>query len=932
MLARIVLAALALLSFAGVAHAGDKVLYQPVPAWVLATPAPDPAKTSSESIFQTYDRQHRVQPGGQVEIYSVMALRMTTPQVLTQFGTIQLPWAPDKGDLIVHTVEIVRDGKTIDLLAAGQRFTVIQREQRLEMAWFDGLLTATLPVEGLRVGDVLRVVFTNTVKDTVLGGHFQLAAPLFTANMIEMEFGRTRVIWPVGMKLQSRSYLPGVPVETRQSGGYNELTITFPIAKPADMPGDAPMRFQLLPIFEATSFEGWGDIVTVMAPLYSPANTIAPGSPLAGEVKKIADATTDPRRRTALALQLVQDKVRYLFRGMDDGNYVPQTPAQTWELRYGDCKAKTMLLLAILHSLGIEADAALVSATTRDLTIRRLPSAGAFDHVIVRAKVGGEVLWLDGTASGARLEDLNDVPPFRYALPLRAGVTDLVEMPLRGNARPETDVTIEIDYRAGIRFPAPVRIAAKLRGASAERMRMMTTQGGDEMKSAMIDASLSGYPGDVSIIDRKADYDETTGVLTITASGILTSGWKADGDHTKLVADSWIANFTFSPDRARTAWREIPVVTESDNRRTRLVIQLPDGGRGFALEGNQVLPPVMAGISLSRSATLNGGTLTVEDHIVSGIAEIAPADLPAARQQVALAKTRALKLVAPADMPSTPAQIATARKNKLFDPLLAMLETAIKRTPDQADVYLSRAAFLVGIYDIPGALRDYDMAIKLAPNHDIYLFRAGLRYGQRDEKGAEADYRAALDLDPGSLGASAGLATLLARQGKLDEALALLDAGIEAGGEARLGFVMQRATLLGEAGRVDEGLALLDAEIAKRPGSPTLLNSRCWYKGTTNVALESALKDCTKSIELADDPSAALDSRALIYFRLGRNEEALADLDAALKASPDQSASLFLRGVIYSKMGDKRAEADLAAARFMAPRIDEEYARYGLKP
>lgn len=932
MLVRIVLTALALLSFAGVAHAGDKVLYQPAPGWVLAVPPPDPAKASSDAIFQTFDRQQRVQPGGKVEIYSALALRMTTPQVLTQFGTIQLPWAPAKGDLIVHAVEIVRDGKPIDLLAAGQRFTVIQREQRLEMAWFDGLLTATLAVEGLRVGDVLRVVFTTTVSDPVLGGHFQLAAPLFTTNMIQMNYGRNRVIWPLDMKLQSRSYLSNAPVEVTQRDGYNELSMVLPLAKPADMPGDAPMRFQVLPMFEATSFQGWGEVVTVMAPLYATADTIAPGSPLAAEVKKIAGATTDPRLRAALALQLVQDKVRYLFRGMDDGNYVPQTPAQTWELRYGDCKAKTLLLLAILHQLGIEADAALVSMSTRDLAVRRLPMPGAFDHVIVRARIGEEVLWLDGTAGGARLEDLNDVPPFRYALPLRAGVTDLVEMPLRGNARPDADVTIEVDYRAGIRFPAPVRIVARLRGTAADMVRTMMTQAGEEMRDTMIDAALAIYAGDVTIVDRKAEFDESTGVLTINATGLMTSGWKADGERTKLTVDSWIANLSFSPDRARAAWRDIPVVTDSDNRRTRMVIQLPDSGRGFTLDGNQTLPPAMAGIALSRTVTLSGGTLTIEDRVVSGIAEIAPADLPAARQQVALAKTRALKLVAPADMPSPAAQIEAARKAKAFDPILAVFDAAIKAKPDQADSYVLRGAFLLTIHDRRAALRDFDMAIKLAPSPDLHVARAAIRQEVGDDKGAEEDFRGALDLDPGSVRATSGLATLLARQGKLDEALAMLDAGIEAGGDARLSFVMQRASLLGEAGRVDEGLALLDAEVARRPGSPMLLNSRCWYKGTNNIELESALKDCTKSIELADNPSAALDSRALIYFRLGRNDEALADLDAALKVSPDQAASLFLRGVIYSKMGDKRAADDLAAARFMSPRIDEEYARYGLKP
>lgn len=46
---------------------------------------------------------------------------------------------------------------------------------------------------------------------------------------------------------------------------------------------------------------------------------------------------------------------------MAGGNYVPQMPAFTWEKRYGDCKAKALLLLAMLRALDIEAEPVLAS-------------------------------------------------------------------------------------------------------------------------------------------------------------------------------------------------------------------------------------------------------------------------------------------------------------------------------------------------------------------------------------------------------------------------------------------------------------------------------------------------------------------------------------------------------------------------------------------
>ena len=104
-------------------------------------------------------------------------------------------------------------------------------------------------------------------------------------------------------------------------------------------------------------------------------------------------------------------------------------------------------------------------------------------------------------------------------------------------------------------------------------------------------------------------------------------------------------------------------------------------------------------------------------------------------------------------------------------------------------------------------------------------------------------------------------------------------------------------------------------------------------RGTTNVVLDGALKDCTKAIELADSPAEALDSRAMVYYRLGRFDDALADLAAALESSPDQEGSLFMKGVVLHRTGRKAdGDALLSHARLIDPLIDRTYADYGIKP
>ncbi len=933
MIGRFLLLLAALLSLGGIARAGDKPLYAPAPAWVTPAPAIDATKLSDQDpIILRFDQQQRVEKD-QVVAYSDNALRVATSQLAMQLGTLQLPWMPEQGDLTIHAVEILRGGQKIDVLGKGARFTVLQREQKLEQGFISGMLTATLTIEDLRVGDVLRIVASITSRDPALGGQVQSVAPLPAAPM-PVGFGRLRLLWPKGSPILWRAHLKGLAVTTSEKDGWEETLVALPAPKPADLPGDAPARFQPLPLLELSSFADWRALSKTMAVHYRTTGTIPAGSPIAAEVARIRAASPDPRTRAALALQLVQDRIRYLFRGMENGNYVPQSPERTWSLGYGDCKAKTLLLLAILRDLGIEADASLVSLTMSDQVAQRLPAPAAFDHVIVRAVIDGRALWLDGTSRGSRLADLDDVPPFRHALPLRDDGSELVEMPVRLAARPTTESDIEIDQSAGIHFPAPFRMTMRTRGGDVDMVAMVTGAAGKEQADQMLDTMVNGQIRDWGslVYSRTAKVDEKTGILTVTAEGVVWPNWVFEDGVWKLMVDQTVEGITFTPDRARPAWREMPVSSGgASDQSIRTALRLPGKGSGFTLSGNQTVPDSLGAVVLSRTAGIDAGSLIVEDRISTGLREVAPADIAAERRAVTQARARLLKAQAPADTPPTWRAVELARRTKAFDPILAGFERYIAQKPDEADRYDMRASFLTSIYDWPGALRDYDKAITLEPTPSRHLTRSWVRYVMKDDKGSLADIREALELEPGNGAATRALAERLARDGKLDDGLTLLAEQIDQGGDERNDYVAAQASLLGEAGRGEEGIAALDAVIAKAPGNSGLLNSRCWLKGTTNLALESALKDCTKSIELADHSSAALDSRGLVYFRMGRYDEALADFDAALAQSPDMTASLYMRGITLSRQG-KNGSVELAAARMMSPRIDEDYARYGIKP
>ena len=143
---------------------------------------------------------------------------------------------------------------------------------------------------------------------------------------------------------------------------------------------------------------------------------------------------------------------------------------------------------------------------------------------------------------------------------------------------------------------------------------------------------------------------------------------------------------------------------------------------------------------------------------------------------------------------------------------------------------------------------------------------------------------------------------------------------------------MIKAELLARAADTQQALSAINEAIEIKAANAALLNTRCWIKGTLSVQLDTALEDCTKAVELTENNTAELDSRAMVYFRLNRLDNALSDLNAALDRNPMSAGSLYLRAVVERKLGKTRdAEQDAANARRIAPRIDEDYARWNIK-
>ncbi len=510
------------------AEPGGKLVYAPPAKWVVAPPQPTTGASSPDAPFRFVysDQQVHIGPAGE-EVYTAYRMKILKPDALP-IGNVAIGWNPSSGSATIHHLRIIRDGQTIDVLKQ-QRFKIIQREGGLEQSMLDGLLTATLQAPGLRVGDEMEFAATVVQRDPTLGDHAFGLAELPKPGMP----GAFRYLlsWSDSKPLvwrATRDLPQSVPVK---KGG--ETSIAYELRDPGGviLNDSAPQRYNVRRLIEFSDFRNWSEVSQRFAPLFDEAATLGAASPLHKEIARIESATKDPAERAQAALQLVQEQIRYVYVGLDGGNYRPSSADITWQRRFGDCKAKTALLLALLRALKIEAEPVLVNAVSNDGLNMRLPSPGVFNHVLIRANIGGSAYLLDGTRMGDRYLDMLPPPQVRWLLPVRSAGADLEEIPLLPPKRPQLIEIVDIDARGGFTKPALVKAQRVLRDDEAflmrSRLTALTTEDADRAVRGFWRQAFGWVDAD-TVAWR---YDERRKTLTLSLNGEGKPDW--DGNESE---------------------------------------------------------------------------------------------------------------------------------------------------------------------------------------------------------------------------------------------------------------------------------------------------------------------------------------------------------------------------------------------------------------
>ncbi len=185
------------------------------------------------------------------------------------------------------------------------------------------------------------------------------------------------------------------------------------------------------------------------------------------DVQRLTEGIDDPRERARLVYEYLQQTTRYVSVQLGIGGWQPFPASYVHERRYGDCKALTNYLAALLKAVDVTAYPALIGHDRPDLT-PDFPR-NAFNHVVLYVPLSDGDLWLEATSQTAPFGTLGAGSEDRWTLVTEPGSGRLVRTPIREATDNAQLRQAEVQLSSG--GQAAVRSTMRVTGHQLSRLR-----------------------------------------------------------------------------------------------------------------------------------------------------------------------------------------------------------------------------------------------------------------------------------------------------------------------------------------------------------------------------------------------------------------------------------------------------------------------------
>jgi tetratricopeptide (TPR) repeat protein len=410
---------------------------------VIAAAAAGPPPGQGDAAVLLDRRVVRVHRNGLAQTFAQRLVAIRTDHGAEENKEFYVRYTPGSEDVEIRQARVYRRvaGGALEVLEAADR-----ADQDLSEPWY-GLYydnrAEVVRFEGLRAGDVLEVqyVVEDVSADNQLADYFGDLQTI--AEAIPKRLWEYTLIAPASRPIYSNT--PRVPrLASHVTAEGDERVYAFSARDVAALDAEPAMPglTEVAPYLHVSTYASWDDVGAWYWKLVE--EQLLPDDELRRAARGAVKPGQSPAERVRAIHDLVLSGTRYVGLEFGIHGFKPYKVTQVLARRFGDCKDKASLMVALLREVDVEADLVLVRTRRGGLIDRAPASLAVFDHAIVY--VPKLDLYLDGTAEFSGVDELPAQDQGVMVLRVGPRGTHLAETPVR----PSTDNRVDRHWQVDV--------------------------------------------------------------------------------------------------------------------------------------------------------------------------------------------------------------------------------------------------------------------------------------------------------------------------------------------------------------------------------------------------------------------------------------------------------------------------------------------------
>ncbi|MEM9932144.1 MAG: DUF3857 domain-containing protein [Bacteroidota bacterium] len=521
------------------------------PSWVtpIITESDSILENIGESQYLLLDFQYNLVEESSFYHYRIKILNS---EGIQSNSDLEISFDPTYQKLTFHQVNIIREGKTVPRLYK-HPIKTLQRETSLERSLYDGSITAVMNLTDIREGDILDYSFSRKGFNPISKGSF--STKLYHEYTIPVNRVFNRITFSADQQLEYKLIKGATEPSIQKKNNLISYEWDIESFEQLDYDQNIPSWYDPQKRVEISTYETWKEVVDWAIPLYQYDAASIPA--ISQEITTAKDAES----RILDMINWVQDDVRYLGFESGIGAYKPNSPNKVYQQRFGDCKDKSLLLVALLRHEGLEAYPLLVNTTYKQEVEHFLPSSSAFNHCVVQFSYDNNDFFIDPTISKQGGNLLNrQFPNYRKGLLLKEGQQEITTVGREKYAREEQLISeyFRMDSIGGDTYFSVKTIYF---GNDADRIRSyFASNSRKDIQKDYLDYYSAIY-SDLEVADELVFIDsleESDNMVITWESYTMSDLWSLNDDSTQYQAELYPLVISSYMDYTKSAKRSMP--------------------------------------------------------------------------------------------------------------------------------------------------------------------------------------------------------------------------------------------------------------------------------------------------------------------------------------------------------------------------------------